>query len=132
MNARMLNILLCVAVCFAGCAPVDLEASLYQTVQRDRSEAYTIYNYPSIYLTTGEQQVRAQKQAEAIRNHVAAGMTDSALVGIFGRPNDIKKSTYPGGTFDTFIYESTGGRYIQTEHYYFIFRDKQLESWHKL
>lgn len=130
MKARFLLTLL--AVLTAGCQPVDLEASLYQTVQRDRSQSYTIYNYPSIFVTSGEQQVRAQKQAEAVRNHVEVGMKDSDLVGIFGRPNDIKKSTYPSGTLDTFIYESTGGRYMQYSHYYFIFRDKLLESWHKM
>jgi len=130
MKAKIiiLTATLCIA---AGCVPADMEASLYRIVQRDRSQAYTIYNYPSVYLTSGEQQVRAAKQAEAIRSHVAVGMAESELIGIWGRPNDIKKSTYPGGQFDTFIYESTGGKYMQRSHYYFVFRDKMLESWHR-
>ena len=129
MKARYLLPLL--ALLTAGCAPVDLEASLYQIVRRDSSQAWTIYNYPSIYLTTGEQQVRGRKQAESVRDFVRAGMTESELAGLWGQPNDIKKSTYPGGTFDTFIYESTGGKYMQRSHYYFVFRDKKLESWHR-
>lgn len=121
------------AVLMAGCMPADPEARLYQVVSRTRTESqpWTIYNCPSLYLTSKEQQVRAQKQAQAIRSHVAVGMAESELAGIFGRPNDIKKSTYPGGSFDTFIYESTGGRYMRRSHYYFVFRYKKLESWHR-
>lgn len=120
------------AVLLAGCMPDDPEARLYQSVARHKSQPYTIYNYPSVYLTTGEQQVRARKQAESVRDFIKTGMTESELAKLWGRPNDIKKSTYPGGTFDTFIYESMGGRYGPIEHYYFIFRDKKLESWHRL
>ena len=120
------------AFLLSGCMPADPEASLYKIVQSDSSQSYTIYNYPSVYLTTAEQQVRAQKQAQSVRDFIKAGMPEAELAGYWGRPNDIKKSTYPGGTFDTFIYESRGGRYIQAEHYYFIFRDKKLESWHRL
>jgi len=119
------------AVLLAGCMPADPEERLYKIVQSDRSQAYTIYNYPSVYLTSGEQQVRGRKQAESVRDFVTAGMSTSQLAAAWGRPNNIKKSTYPGGTFDTFIYESTGGRYNRIEHYYFVFRDKKLESWHK-
>jgi hypothetical protein len=115
------------AVLSAGCMPVDSEASLYQIVQSDRRHAYTIYNYPSIYLTTGEQKARARKQAESVRDFVRTGMSESQLTAIWGRPNDIKKSINPSGIFDKFIYNSRRG-----EHYYFIFRDKKLESWYKI
>ena len=115
------------AVLSAGCMSADLEASLYHIVQSDRSNAYTIYNYPSIYLPTSEQQVRARKQAESVRDFVRTGMSESQLTAIWGRPNDIKKSINPSGIFDKFIYNSSRG-----EHYYFIFRDKKLESWHKI
>lgn len=120
------------AVLMAGCMPADPEARLYQAVASNRSQPYTIYNYPSIYLTTGEQQVRLEKQARSIRDYIRADMTEKELADLWGRPNDIKKSNYPGGIFDTFIYESAGGRYSPAEHYYFIFRDKKLESWHRL
>jgi len=121
------------AMLIGGCEMADPETRLYQAVARSRSESqpWTIYNYPCIYLTSKEQQVRAEKQRICIRNHVEVGMTDKDFVGYWGRPNDIKKSTYPGGTFDTFIYESTGGRYMPISHYYFVFRDKKLESWHR-
>lgn len=115
-----------------GCYTADPKMSLHQKVQQDRSQPYTIYNYPSIYLISSEQQARARIQAEFIRNHIEVGMSEVDIVGFWGNPNDIKKSTYPDGTFDTFIYESTGGRYLPTENYYFIFRDNLLESWHRL
>jgi len=121
-----------ITLMMAGCAPVDMEAGLYQTVKRGRSKAYTIYNYPAVYLTTGEQNIRSRKQADSVRDHIKSGMTENELAALWGRPNDIQKSNYPGRTFDTFIYESMGGRYLRTEHYYFIFRDKKLESWHRL
>ena len=130
MKAIHLTIL--AAFLLAGCMPADPQASLYKIVESDRSGAYTIYNYPSVYLTTGEQQVRAEKQADSVRYFVKTGMAERQLAEVWGRPNDIKKSTYPGGQFDTFIYESTGGRYLPIENYYFIFRDKKLESWHKM
>ena len=129
---KAIYILPLLAVLSAGCAPADPEASLYHLVSRDKSQAYTIYNYPSAYLTSKEQQIRARKQSECIRSHIEAGMSESDVAGLWGRPNDIQKSTYPGGIFDTFIYESTGGNYMRTSHYYFVFRDKKLESWHKM
>jgi len=124
-------LLVIVTLCAAAGCVADPETSLYQVVQRDRSDAYTIYNYPSAYLTSGEQQARQIKQAESIRNNVTVGMAEAELAAIWGRPNDIKKSTYPGGSYNTYIYESTGGRYLRRSHYYFVFRDKRLESWHR-
>ncbi len=121
-----------IALLLTGCMPADPEARLYKIVQRKSGQDYTIFNYPSILLTTDEQQIRAQKQAESVRNFVKVGITEQELGDIWGRPNDIKKSSYPGSSFDTFIYESTGGRYNPIEHYYFIFRDKRLESWHRM
>lgn len=125
MKARYLYFLPLLAVISTGCAPLDPEESLYHVVSRDKSQAYTIFNYPSVYLTSKEQQVRAQKQAYVIRNHIAAGISETDMVGLWGRPNKIQKSTYPGGAFDTLIYDSRFG-----ENYYFVFRDKKLESWH--
>jgi len=121
------------AVLMAGCMNSDPEARLYQVVSRTRTESqpWTIYNCPSVYLTSKEQQVRQGKQAESIRRQIVVGMAESQLAAIWGRPNDIKKSTYPGGRFDTFVYESTGGKYMQRSYYYFVFRDKTLESWHR-
>jgi len=120
------------AVFVIGCVSMDPETSLYQSVRSGADEGYTLYNYPSIYLTSKEQKIRAAKQAESIRKYVKVGMTESQLAEIWGRPNDIKKSKYPDSILDTFIYESTGGQYMPVEHYYFNFRDKLLESWHRI
>jgi len=119
-----------VAFLLTGCMPDDPETRLYSVVKSNPE--YTIYNCPSIILTSKEQQVRANKQAESIRDNIKIGMDDYELAELWGKPNEIKKSTYPGGRVDTFIYESTGGRYMTTEDYYFVFRDRKLESWHRM
>jgi hypothetical protein len=113
----------------AGCVS-DPETELHSVVKRNPQ--YTIYSCPSIYLTSKEQYIRADKQAESVRQNIRAGMDETELVNLWGRPNDIKKSNYPTGRFDTFIYESTGGQFLPIENYYFIFRDHKLESWHRL
>lgn len=119
-------------IILAGCSPTDPETRLYQQIKRSSNKEFTIYNYPSIGLTSQEQQVRDRKQLESIKNEIKIGMDDTELVELWGKPNDIKKSIYPTGRFDTLIYESTGGMYMPIEHYYFIFRDHKLESWHKM
>lgn len=129
MRARslniFLNIFLCLCAVLGGCTPLEPEASLYHQAGND--PRYTIYNVPTPYLTTKEQNIRSRKQGESIRaGHIKIGITGAELVEIWGRPNDIKRSQYATGKVETFIYEST-----RQSFYYFVFVNSRLSSWHK-
>jgi hypothetical protein len=72
MKVRIVNLLASMVV-IGGCSSMDPEMSLKRQAQSDPK--YTLFNYPSAYLTTQEQNVRARIQADSLTGWCQPGIS---------------------------------------------------------